>query len=164
MNKHAAHTAPWETFEVVFGVPLLLSLVLGFLIPLPLTVLLPRVVSIPCGIILLLVGIWVVAATRRQFNQASQPTDPGLPTTQLITNGVFSWSRNPLYLAGGFFILGLALLLNSVWLMMFLAPAFVAAHIILIFPEEKYLEARFGETYRQYKQSVRRWIGRRNLE
>jgi protein-S-isoprenylcysteine O-methyltransferase Ste14 len=163
VNKDAAHTRGWETAETVFGIPFLLSLILGYLFPLPLSTLLPRAASISAGIILLLAGLAILVMTRRQFHQAGQPTDPGNPTTQMITTGIFSWSRNPLYLAGVMIFTSLGALLNSLWLLILLIPTIIAVHFILIVPEEQYLGAKFGESYRQYVRSVRRWIGRRRL-
>lgn len=58
--------------------------------------------------------------------------------------------------------MGLAALLNSLWLLLLLVPATIAAHYILILPEEQYLKSKFGEPYRQYVHSVRRWIGKCN--
>ena len=161
MNKRAAHTRAWETSEIVFGIPLLLSLILGYLIPLPISTLVHRAASVSAGIILLLIGLAIIVITRRQFYQAGQPTDPGNPTTQLITTGIFSWSRNPLYLGVAVAFLGLGALLNSFWVLILLVPAMIAAHFILIVPEEQYLEAKFDEPYRQYAKFVRRWVGRR---
>jgi protein-S-isoprenylcysteine O-methyltransferase Ste14 len=116
---------------------------------------------VSAGIILLLIGVAIVAVTRRQFTAAGQPTDPGIPTTQLITTGMFSWSRNPLYLAAVVFFVGLGALLNSLWLLILLVPAMIAVHFILIVPEEQYLEGQFGEPYRRYTRLVGRWVGRR---
>jgi protein-S-isoprenylcysteine O-methyltransferase Ste14 len=161
VNKHAAHTRAWETSETVFGIPLLLGLILGYLFPLPLSALMPRAASVSAGILLLLAGLAIIVITRRQFNQAGQPTDPGNPTTQLITTGIFSWSRNPLYLGVVITFIGLGTLLNSLWLLILLVPAMIAAHYILIVPEEQYLEAKFSESYHQYARFVRRWVGRR---
>ena len=161
MNKRAAHSRAWETGETVFGITLLLSLLLGYLFPWSLSMLLPRAASISAGIILMLLGLAIIVMTRRLFHQAGQPTDPGNPTTQLITTGIFSWSRNPLYLGGVIIFLGLAALLNSLWLLILMAPAMVAVHFVLIVPEEHYLKEKFGEPYRQYGSSVQRWIGRR---
>lgn len=161
MNKKAAHTQSWQTFEAVFGTALGLSLILGFLIPLPLSLILPRAASISIGIIFFIAGLYVVVITRRLFIQASQPTDPGRPTTRLITTGIFSWSRNPLYLGGVVTYISLGMLLNSLWSLILLIPAVIAAHFILIFPEERYLEIQFGEEYQHYARAVRRWFGRR---
>ncbi len=161
-NQPAAHTHPWEIAEMVFGVAFLLGLILGYLIPLPLSQLVPRIVSAGAGITLVLVGLTIIVITRRQFHQAGQPTDPGNPTTLLITTGLFSWSRNPLYLGGVVFFIGLGALLNSLWLLILVIPTMIAVYLILIAPEERYLEAKFDEPYRRYTMSVRRWIGRRN--
>ena len=161
MNQRAAHTRNWETAETVFGIPLLLGLLLGYVFPLPLSALLPRAASASAGILLLLASLALIVATRRQFREAGQPTDPGNPTTELITTGIFSWSRNPLYLGGVAIFTGLGALLNSLWLLILLVPTLIAVHAILILPEERYLEAKFGQPYRQYVRSVRRWVGRR---
>ncbi len=160
-GKPAAHTHAWETAEVIFGSALVLGLILGVLFPLPLSALLPRVASIAIGVILLLTGFAIIGMVRGQFREAAQPTDPGHPTTQLITTGLFSWSRNPLYLGGVAAYLGTGALLNSIWLFILLVPTLIAVDLILIFPEERYLDAKFGEPYRQYVRSAHRWIGRR---
>lgn len=160
MNKPAAHTRSWETAETILGAALLLGLILGYFAPLPLSRWLPRAVTVIGGIMLLVIGFAIVSTTRRQFHQAGQPTDPGHPTTQLMTTGIFSWSRNPLYLAGMVLFLGLGALLNSLWLIILTIPVMLAFYGILILPEERYLEARFGEPYRRYLHSVRRWVGR----
>lgn len=161
MNRPAAHTRAWETFETVSVSMLLIGLLLGFVFPLRLSALVPRAVTVILGVILLLASLVLIAKTRAAFRQAGQPTDPGSPTTRLITTGVFAWSRNPLYLAGMITFTGLAALLDSGWLLILLVPTVAAVHWVLIAPEERYLEATFGEPYRQYRKSVSRWVGRR---
>lgn len=160
--KQAAHTRSWETAETILFTALFLGLLLGFLLPLPLSRWVPRAATVVLGIALLALSVSLIGRTRGQFRETSQPTDPGQPTTQLMTTGTFSWSRNPLYLAGVILYLGLGLLFNSLWLVLFTIPAVIAFHIILIAPEERYLEAKFGEAYRQYMRSVHRWVGRRS--
>jgi protein-S-isoprenylcysteine O-methyltransferase Ste14 len=113
------------------------------------------------GIILLLIGLAMIVITRRHFSQAGQPTDPGIPTTRIITTGPFAWSRNPLYLGAVLIFIGLGGLFHSLWFLVFLLPTVLAVHLILIVPEERYLAATFGESYRQYSRVVRRWVGRR---
>lgn len=157
----SAHMHGWETFEAVFGTCLVVSLMLGFLVPLPLSRWVARPISILAGSLVFLAGTVIVILTRKQFNRSGQPTDPGSPTTRLITTGIFSWSRNPLYLGGVVCLLGLALMINSLWLVIFLNLGIAAAHFILILPEERYLAAKFGDEYRDYARRVDRWVGRR---
>jgi protein-S-isoprenylcysteine O-methyltransferase Ste14 len=76
----------------------------------------------------------------------------------LVTSGPFRFRRNPIYLGWVLVFLGLAELTKNVWLV---AGALVFALLVTwlaILPEERHLEARFGEAYRAYKATTRRWI------
>lgn len=156
----AAHKKWWQIFEVVFGVPFLAAIALQLAAPLsfPRGFLTPLI--IPAGAALIALGAALVVLARRELARHGQPTDPGLPTSQLVTTGVFSISRNPLYLGGVCILAGIALAANLPWVLALLLPALVVCHYVLILPEEKYLAARFGEEYRTYAAAVHRWIGR----
>lgn len=84
----------------------------------------------------------------------------GRATTRLVTTGVFSISRNPLYLGGVCVLIGIALALHLPWALLLLLPSLVAAHYILMVPEERYLARKFGAEYSRYADSVHRWFGR----
>jgi protein-S-isoprenylcysteine O-methyltransferase Ste14 len=86
---------------------------------------------------------------RREFARYQQPTDPGQPTSQVVKTGVFSISRNPLYLGGAMLFFGIGLTMNVVWAFVALLASMIAYHYILIIPEEKYLAAKFGEEYKE---------------
>jgi protein-S-isoprenylcysteine O-methyltransferase Ste14 len=160
MSTDVAHNSWWQTFEVVFGIPFLAAIALQLALPLSL----PRGFLTPViilgGAALIIVGVALVVLARREFAQRGQPTDPGHPTSKVVTTGVFSVSRNPLYLGGICVLVGIALAANLPWVLVFLLPALVACHYILIAPEERYLATKFGEEYRTYAASVHRWIGR----
>ncbi|MFZ5516179.1 MAG: methyltransferase family protein [Candidatus Zhuqueibacterota bacterium] len=160
MLTDAAHKNWWQTFEVVFGIPLLAAIVLQLAAPLslPRGILTPAI--IPGGAVLTIAGVVIVILARRELARHGQPTDPMHPTNKVVTTGVFSVSRNPLYLGGVCILAGIALLLNFPWELMLLLPALVACHYVLIAPEERYLAARFGKEYCSYAASVHRWIGR----
>jgi len=160
MSTDVAHKSWWQTFEVVFGIPFLAAITLQLAVPLslPYGFLTPAIIS--GGAALLIVGAALVVLARREFAHHGQPTDPGLPTSKVVTTGVFSVSRNPLYLGGVCILVGIALAVNLPWVLVLLLPALIACHYILIAPEEGYLNAKFGEEYRTYAASVHRWIGR----
>jgi protein-S-isoprenylcysteine O-methyltransferase Ste14 len=80
------------------------------------------------------------------------------PTTAIVRTGPYRFSRNPIYLAFSLLQLGIAVWLNSWWLVATLAAAVALVHYIVIQREEQYLEARFGAEYRDYKVAVRRWM------
>jgi len=156
----SAHKRYWEIAEVVFGVPFLVSIALHFAVPFSLSQGILRQVLIPVGIILLIIGIGLIVLARREFAHFRQPTDPGQPTSKVVKTGVFSVSRNPLYLASVIFLLGIALVLNIPWAVATLPISVVLCHYILIMPEEKYLAVRFGKEYEEYASTVHRWLGR----
>lgn len=160
MSTDVAHRSWWQIFEVIFGIPFLVAIGLQLAVPfsLPRGFLTPAIV--PLGAILIIIGTTLAILARREFARYNQPTDPGHPTSQIITTGVFSISRNPLYLGGVCILVGIALVVNLPWVLVLLAPAIVACHYVLIAPEERYLAAKFGEEYRRYVTSVHRWIGR----
>ena len=157
----AAHTHWWEIAEVVFGIPLLAAVALQWAVPLAIPGAL-RAPALAAGALLIVAGIAVIVSARREMARRGQPTDPGKPTSALVTTGIFSWSRNPMYLGAACLLLGIALAGDLVWLGALLVPALAACHIVLIAPEERYLAAVFGEEYRAYAATVRRWLGRRS--
>ena len=53
---------------------------------------------------------------------------------------------------------GIAFVFAASWAFLLLLPVLVALQIEVIRREETYLERRFGEAYRQYRQEVRRWL------
>jgi protein-S-isoprenylcysteine O-methyltransferase Ste14 len=160
MSTDAAHKSWWQTFEVVFGIPFLAAIALQLAVPLSLSrgLLTPAITL--AGAALIIVGATFVVLARREFAQHGQPTDPGHPTRKLVTSGVFSVSRNPLYLGGVCVLAGIALAVNLPWVLVLLLPALVACQYVLIAPEERYLAAKFGEEYARYVATVHRWLGR----
>jgi protein-S-isoprenylcysteine O-methyltransferase Ste14 len=160
MAPAAAHTRWWQIGEVVFGVPLLAAIVLQLLVPLAFPASILTLATLPGGVALIIAGVVLIVLARREFARHGQPTDPGRPTSGVISSGVFSISRNPLYLGAACVLLGIALAARLAWLLVLLVPAIVACHYVLIAPEERYLAAKFGEHYRSYAASVHRWVGR----
>jgi protein-S-isoprenylcysteine O-methyltransferase Ste14 len=112
---------------------------------------------------LILVGAGIVCTlwTITLHSRASPQTFLELrPSQKLLTPGPYAFSRNPMYVFELAFWLGWALFNGSVavlggfilWLAMF--------NFVIVPWEERDLEARFGDAYRQYKKVVPRWIGR----
>jgi protein-S-isoprenylcysteine O-methyltransferase Ste14 len=84
--------------------------------------------------------------------------EPFEPTTALVQSGPYRLSRNPLYVAQLLGFAGFALLVGSVWMAAFLPLVFLVLHYGAVLPEERYLEAKFGDDYRRYRARVRRWL------
>jgi protein-S-isoprenylcysteine O-methyltransferase Ste14 len=157
----AAHTRWWQIAEVMFGIPVLVAIGLQVVFPVrvPYGRFAPFVVA--GGGLLGLASVVLIIAARRELARHGQPTDPGQPTRRLVTTGVFAWSRNPLYLSAVLLLCGIALAGNLPWLIAALLPAVGLCHLMLIIPEERYLDATFGAAYQAYAAAVPRWVGLR---
>lgn len=76
----------------------------------------------------------------------------------LVTEGMFSHSRNPLYLGNILEILGLGLMANSAVFLFVTMPLFVFFYQAIVRAEEDFLFREFGDGYRVYMAEVNRWI------
>jgi len=108
------------------------------------------------AIVLLLVGLVVMALGLMKLGKS---TRVGLSDdiTRLRTTGIYRISRNPIYLGG--FVLCLASCSYSLHWMNFLF-AFVGAAVQhrIVLAEERFLEAKFGDDFRRYRERVRRYL------
>lgn len=78
--------------------------------------------------------------------------------TSLVTEGVYRYTRNPMYLGLALLLLAWALYLSA-WLGVLVVGAFVAyMNCFQIMPEEKALESRFGQDFLRYQKAVRHWL------
>ena len=110
------------------------------------------------GVVAVALGIVGSLRFARSFASTGQHRNPRTPTPSIISDGLFARSRNPAYVSLTLLYVGIALLLDNVWMIVFLAPILVLMHYGVILREEAYLEEKFGDEYRAYKAKVRRWI------
>jgi protein-S-isoprenylcysteine O-methyltransferase Ste14 len=107
-------------------------------------------------VIVFAVGLFAWAIVTMTRAGTSVPTNQ--PTTAIVEAGPYRFTRNPIYLAMAGLILGLAILLNTAWLLLMLAVFALVVHYRVIAREEAYLERKFGQQYRDYRARVRRWL------
>lgn len=112
-----------------------------------------------CGWLLLVVGLAIGLTAIGLFRKAGTDVKPWKPTTGIVTEGVYRWTRNPMYLGMTLAYAGLALLFDSLIVLLLLIPLIAVIQNKVIAPEEAYLEGKFGEPYRAYKARVGRWFG-----
>lgn len=112
------------------------------------------------AVVLVVVGAVVAALGVASFRRARTTVDPLHPeqASALVVKSIYRVTRNPMYL--GFAIVLLAWVVYlSAWPALLVVVAYVAYITrFQIEPEEKALEARFGEAFLDYKRSVRRWL------
>ena len=98
--------------------------------------------------------VWAIAAMTR--GGSNVPTNR--PTTTIVHGGPYRFTRNPIYLGMVLGLIGLAIALNSLWLLLTLVPFVLAIRYGVVAREEAYLERKFGDVYRRYRARVRRWL------
>ena len=80
------------------------------------------------------------------------------PTTAIVVQGPYRLSRNPIYLAGTLLFVGVALAVNTLWLLALLPVVILLINSGAVIPEERFLERKFGDEYSEYTSRVRRWL------
>jgi protein-S-isoprenylcysteine O-methyltransferase Ste14 len=110
------------------------------------------------GAALIFAGFGLTVYADWQFKRASTPVHPFERPQSLVTEGVFAFTRNPMYLGLTLALLGIAMVLGT--LTPFVVPPLFAWFITVRFirREEAILAAQFGEVYQAYARRVRRWL------
>ena len=140
---------------LVFLTSLVSGAVMHLAMPLPF---LPATLAVALGVPLVALAIALFSYSVAQFRAAGTPVPARKPTTVIVRTGPYHFSRNPIYLAFSVFQLGIAISVNSVWLLATLVGAVALIHYVVIPREEQYLERKFGAQYLDYKAAVRRWL------
>ncbi len=119
---------------------------------------LPRKIAPILGGVLLGIPAVLLPLAFRTMIRAHTNVNPELPATTLVTEGPFRMTRNPLYLSLALLYIGISMLINTLWSILLFPILILVMRRGVIDREERYLERKFGEQYREYKGSVRRWI------
>ena len=92
------------------------------------------------------------------FRRSGEDPNPFKPTSRMVRQGPYHFTRNPMYLAMLLLCVGFAVILENVWVLLLTPVAAFVLQRYAIAPEEEYLERKFGEDYVAYKRKVRRWL------
>lgn len=156
MSDDSDHSNALIRPPIAWALAFVVGLALDWLYPLPfLPDALPRVWA---GAAIFAAGlglaIWAIVTMLKAGTQV--PTNR--PTTAIVTEGPYHYTRNPIYT--GMFLgqIGFALGFNSLWLLGTLLPFYLVIRYGVIAREEAYLERKFGDRYVTYKSRVRRWL------
>lgn len=103
-------------------------------------------------------GLALLVAAAGLFKRSGQDPKPWTVTPEIISSGIYGITRNPMYVSMGLLQLSVGIALDNGWILAFLPVVLGIVYVIAIRHEESYLEAKFGEAYQSYKNSVRRWL------
>ena len=110
------------------------------------------------GLPILSFGVYVSLKAKKQFRKSKTPISPNALPTQLHQNGLYRFTRNPMYLGIVIGLIGIALLTTSVINLVFPIIYFFIMDRLFIIKEEANLEKEFGKKILDYKRKTRRWI------
>ncbi len=108
----------------------------------------------------LLIGVsgLLITPVLRRFRRAGTTFDVRKAASVLITDGPYRFSRNPSYVSLTLLYLGVGIILNNGWILLFVVPVLLVMDLWVVRKEERHLETEFGEDYLRYKAAVRRWL------
>lgn len=92
------------------------------------------------------------------FRRARTAIMPHHAASQLVTEGPYRYSRNPMYVCLVLIQAGLCLVYNTPWPLLLLPPVVLFVQYRVILREERYLAAAFGQQYLDYCSEVGRWL------
>jgi protein-S-isoprenylcysteine O-methyltransferase Ste14 len=128
----------------------------SFVFPFPLG--LPVTVRIGLTAFAALIGLGMFRSAFGLFRRTGQDPKPWKSTPEVISTGIYRFTRNPIYLGMALIQLSIGIGLGNGWIVALVPPVLVMIYLTAIRHEEAYLERKFGETYTNYKASVRRWL------
>jgi protein-S-isoprenylcysteine O-methyltransferase Ste14 len=140
--KYRSYTpVPFLLVMIWFARPTVLSLVIGFAV-------------IFTGELIRFWGVSIVGAETR--------TTGTVGGTFLITNGPFSYVRNPLYLGNMMLYAGVGIMSMALfpWMLIVAIAWFYLQYYLIVTREEEYLAATFGREFDEYRRNVRRFVPR----
>ena len=140
---------------VLIGGALLLGIAINWIHPIPV---LPLVPARVIGVIMFVLSGVLAHFAQIAMHRAGTNIRPDRPALALVTDGPFRFTRNPLYVAAIGVYLGIALFVNGLVPILLVIPVFYMLHRGVVLREERYMEGKFGEPFRAYRSSVRRWL------
>jgi protein-S-isoprenylcysteine O-methyltransferase Ste14 len=156
MNPKTDHPKITIDAPVLLALTIVTTMVVQRLLPLPFP--LPVLPSRIIGAVLFLGGFVLGFPALRGMRKSKTSPNPHRPTTALVFDGTFRFTRNPMYLGMLLNYSGLCIFFQNPWFILFLPFLIWLFTTWVIIPEERYLEGKFGEEYLGFKSRVRRWI------
>ena len=134
---------------------IIISVILHYTYPIKIIFIFPYNLFGLTGII---IGLCIAFNGKKTFQKLGAPVIPGTKPLIIVKEGLYNYTRNPMYLGFIIFLLGLAIIIGSI--SAFLSPIvfFIIINFFYIPFEEKLMEKIFGKEFLNYKNQVRRWF------
>ncbi len=136
---------------------LVVGILLNSLAPLHLLARIPFAGRIVVGAVGFVVGTGLVVGANRIFQRVGTNTRPSQPALALATTGVYTRTRNPMYVGGSLALVGVGICFALDWVILLLVLSLPLLHYGIVLREERYLERKFGDAYLRYRTQVPRY-------
>ncbi len=110
------------------------------------------------GILFLIIALFFLVRSLRQFFLTKNTLILIKPASSLQKTGIYGITRNPMYVGLAFVYIGVACLVGNWWTFILLPFLIFIIQEYIIKREEKYLELEFGQGFRDYRSTVKRWL------
>ena len=110
------------------------------------------------GLFLLFFFFIIFFISARMFFTYNEKLQPQTSTNKIIKTGIYSYTRNPIYLSFVGFQMSMFLSFGNIFYFVSSISLFFWIHFMVILREEKYLEKKFQDQYVRYCANVPRWI------
>ena len=110
------------------------------------------------GLIIIIFAILIISSALKNFKEKSEDPMPTTSSSLIISDGIYNFSRNPMYLGLCLLQVGIGMALSFTHIIMFTLLTIVIYRYGVIDKEELYLEEKFGDKYISYKNKTRRWL------
>lgn len=110
------------------------------------------------GVALSVAGLAIGISAMQLFRRADTPLEPWRTPQAFVADGIYRWTRNPMYLGMALLYIGIAIAADSGTAVLLLPVVIAVIQTQVIAREERCLQQRFGATYLDYKRRVRRWV------
>lgn len=112
------------------------------------------VVAVPLAVL----GVALAAGSVKRFDRAGTDERYAEPTSVVVQDGLYRHTRNPMFVGLVLIHLGVVVALNAAWALIGVPVLIIYLRYGVISREERFLEKRFGDDYRNYKRTAPRWI------
>jgi protein-S-isoprenylcysteine O-methyltransferase Ste14 len=105
-----------------------------------------------------LVGAVMIGVAFQGHLRTKQNPEPWKSTPKVLTDGVYGYSRNPMYVGMAIGQLAVGAALGNIWIVLLVPASMYCVYLCAIRHEETYLLEKFGQPFAAYMSSVRRWF------
>jgi protein-S-isoprenylcysteine O-methyltransferase Ste14 len=157
MNNKKDNPHVYVPPPLIYAVIFFLSLLMQRIVPIDNSFFYSKNAEI-AGIILIAIALLFLLPALIRFAQTKNTLVTIKPANSLQTKGIYSLTRNPMYMGLLILYSGIGMLEGNWWTIIFIPVVIIIVQSYVIRGEENYLQRAFGEEYNAYRKKVRRWI------